>query len=743
MLRRRFLNRSASLLLLLLGTLSLAELIAQTFALSLDPMFPVFLSAFCLFFWFGANGRKRFFPALLLAGLTLYAAFRLYSEDFREELVDLIEQIGGVYYGYFSGIGDDLPEPAYDHTALMLAFFFPLVYYFSQALTSARSRIFLVLLVHLPLTLACLSVTGSPEPITIFLLGLFAALLLVSGSVYTDDSGRGGVLWAAILPSAAVVLLCLLLADPVHYSFDEEDVARSQRFDRVSQMLTRIVNEGHGEASVQTPVPTEKPESPLTIMSGHWSVRNSRLNLSEGNRRTDDERVVLRVTAETSDCLYLRRCSFGDYTGTSWLLAEDGAGFSSLSFAALAAANEAARQEISISIADRSDLMLIPYFSPVAVDGDSYVRLDGSRDYTLGCYVVGDEIFSLSLSGAAAGREREYRSYAYAHFTELPETTRASAERILENAGISPGDEELIWEIAALVRGSGRYDLKTPAYPSDDYAIYFLTQAHQGYCIHFATAAAVLYRAAGIPARLTDGYLITTKAGETVDVRQGDQHAWVEVYLDGLGWVPVEATGHAGFFEDSGNEELPSPFSPEEEKLTEPVITPEPMPEPTPGRTAEPVTRPKETPPTETRPVISSEPGDETPTEPGTAAPVGTEEEKVFHLPRWLLSIPAALLIFCLRELLLLLRKRRVFQKNRRKAAIAVWREARHLYRRESDIPDEIQSCAERAAFGRDAPDSAQLQKARECLRGLERSARENPSLRTRLRLILFGRIFR
>ena len=41
-----------------------------------------------------------------------------------------------------------------------------------------------------------------------------------------------------------------------------------------------------------------------------------------------------------------------------------------------------------------------------------------------------------------------------------------------------------------------------------------------------------------------------TEAGEWTEITLKDAHAWVEVYLDGIGWVQVEVTGGAA---DGGN----------------------------------------------------------------------------------------------------------------------------------------------------------------------------------------------
>lgn len=113
--------------------------------------------------------------------------------------------------------------------------------------------------------------------------------------------------------------------------------------------------------------------------------------------------------------------------------------------------------------------------------------------------------------------------------------------RLAADAGISAGDDA-VNRVASYIMNSAEYDLNVSGFDTDDYAVYFLTEAKRGYCTHFATAAAVMYRALGIPARVVDGFAFTTVAGSYVDVRRSDEHAWVEVYIDGLGWLPVEVT---------------------------------------------------------------------------------------------------------------------------------------------------------------------------------------------------------
>jgi transglutaminase-like putative cysteine protease len=65
-----------------------------------------------------------------------------------------------------------------------------------------------------------------------------------------------------------------------------------------------------------------------------------------------------------------------------------------------------------------------------------------------------------------------------------------------------------------------------------------------GFCGHFASAYAMMMRAAGVPARIVTGYLggEWNPAGGYLIVRQSDAHAWTEVWLEGSGWTRIDPT---------------------------------------------------------------------------------------------------------------------------------------------------------------------------------------------------------
>ena len=72
----------------------------------------------------------------------------------------------------------------------------------------------------------------------------------------------------------------------------------------------------------------------------------------------------------------------------------------------------------------------------------------------------------------------------------------------------------------------------------------FLFSNRAGFCAHYASSFAFVMRAMEIPARIVAGYQggeINPATGH-ITVRQYDAHAWVEVWLEGEGWVSIDPT---------------------------------------------------------------------------------------------------------------------------------------------------------------------------------------------------------
>ena len=82
----------------------------------------------------------------------------------------------------------------------------------------------------------------------------------------------------------------------------------------------------------------------------------------------------------------------------------------------------------------------------------------------------------------------------------------------------------------------------------EDFAKWFFEDKKSGYDVQYAAAAVMMFRYYGIPSRYVEGYLLTPETvnnagnSEQITVSQKYAHAWPEIYLDGMGWIPVEVT---------------------------------------------------------------------------------------------------------------------------------------------------------------------------------------------------------
>ncbi len=159
----------------------------------------------------------------------------------------------------------------------------------------------------------------------------------------------------------------------------------------------------------------------------------------------------------------------------------------------------------------------------------------------------------IKLSKKMTEDELRLRTYAYNNCLGIPETFTAH-EAFFE--GLYSSDKAMIAEyIKSELSKNYEYTLDSGKKPfGSDFAQWFLTQNRKGSCTHFASAAVLLFRSKGIPARYCEGFVIKSEdiasfqdsADEngyvTVSVPDNRAHAWAEIYVDGYGWLCFETT---------------------------------------------------------------------------------------------------------------------------------------------------------------------------------------------------------
>lgn len=140
---------------------------------------------------------------------------------------------------------------------------------------------------------------------------------------------------------------------------------------------------------------------------------------------------------------------------------------------------------------------------------------------------------------------RELSRTANAWYSRLPEGSNPRTRRLATEMRTSSGSDEAYFRdvLAMFNEQEFYYTLQPPALGSDP-VDRFLFGTRRGFCEHYASAFAVMMRAAGIPARIVLGYQggEMNRFGRYMIVRQSDAHAWTEIWLPGRGWLRVDPT---------------------------------------------------------------------------------------------------------------------------------------------------------------------------------------------------------
>jgi len=124
---------------------------------------------------------------------------------------------------------------------------------------------------------------------------------------------------------------------------------------------------------------------------------------------------------------------------------------------------------------------------------------------------------------------------------ELEAAARPLAERIFPRCRTPV---EKISAVETYLRESASYGLDFQVPTGREPLEYFLTDRPPAHCEMFASAAVVLLRAGGVPARYVTGFVVQERSryGDYWLARYRDAHAWAEAYDADRGWVIVEAT---------------------------------------------------------------------------------------------------------------------------------------------------------------------------------------------------------
>lgn len=276
--------------------------------------------------------------------------------------------------------------------------------------------------------------------------------------------------------------------------------------------------------------------------------------------------TVLRYSTDSDLPVYLRVLTVSDFEGEDWAPSdtEETADIEApIAPAGLGEAVPRETEEVDVSVETlRSRWLPVPYpVSELSGVGEGWLQdvQDGSirgdattragDEYEVQALRLEPDPQQLLDAPVPTGFER-YLSLP----EDVPEIVRSTAAEVTAEA-VTAYDRARA--LQTFFRSSEfRYSEDTPAeegYDGDGVGVLsaFL-EVREGYCVHFASAMAVMARELGIPSRLAIGYqpgsVVPSPGSDLTSyrVQSSDLHAWPELYFEGVGWLPFEPTPSRG-----------------------------------------------------------------------------------------------------------------------------------------------------------------------------------------------------
>ena len=348
----------------------------------------------------------------------------------------------------------------------------------------------------------------------------------------------------------------------------------------VSFLLVGVIVAGIAAISLQTGTMQTLSQNAKDALH-HWRYEKAEEVLPEGDlsepvTKTESTDTILSVTADTAQTLYLRGFVGDSYENGVWSALDTEAaaeekdlfywlhqsGFYPQSQLAMAARLMGNYQSGSVSVQNLAGCSLYRYkpctvlseraglaknrIQPSAVETNG---LRGERGYSY--ETVSDaqtllpELLDFLQNDTSDGvksylqMESAYREFVYSYALTVPAEFRAQLGAVLDQCCESYGPADSLTKEQAQTAALAFLEL---CFDGSDTIALPLADTADSTTYQYATVAALALRYYGIPARYVEGYTVKAAENEPMNVDASAAGAWVEVYQDGIGWLPLALT---------------------------------------------------------------------------------------------------------------------------------------------------------------------------------------------------------
>lgn len=479
------------------------------------------------------------------------------------------------------------------HIILVCAMFISLIFYM---LTFCAGKGWIMVLVSVPFLIMSPIYDIDIELLDLFLLGLFFVGSYTVGNVHNPSKRKkrkvhrlsASERMSAGGSGAAILMALFLVFSILAYTF------ATPRLDNLYEIPMTV------ESIVQQAI------------SSVVNVEPDNGNVNKGNNYSFGQKHLEIVTSQQpKDAVYLKNYTGGYYNNGRWNTVNENSFFSNMqdgNYYSMICNNPYYILQFVLEESDVMDINVrsykslmtgtcVPVLSQKTGSENGYTTYQG---YNLSDFL---SVLDTVSAGGFDDLLGEYGAYAESTYMYVPEDKIPRIVELCNTSGVRKGNYTAATNfIISTLNEMTTYTTSPGNAPSGvDIAEYFLFDSGKGFCQQYATTAALMYRLLGLPSRYVTGYMVTpsdfhknSDGTYTAIATDEKAHAWVEVYVDGTGWIPTEVTFSQDEIDQGGSTAVDN-NNPTEEPTSEEATT-EPTENTTePSDLTEPTTEPNNT----------------------------------------------------------------------------------------------------------------------------------------------------
>lgn len=479
------------------------------------------------------------------------------------------------------------------HIILVCAMFISLIFYM---LTFCAGKGWIMVLVSVPFLIMSPIYDIDIELLDLFLLGLFFVGSYTVGNVHNPSKRKkrkvhrlsASERMSAGGSGAAILMALFLVFSILAYTF------ATPRLDNLYEIPMTV------ESIVQQTI------------SSVVNVEPDNGNVNKGNNYSFGQKHLEIVTSQQpKDAVYLKNYTGGYYNNGRWNTVNENSFFSNMqdgNYYSMICNNPYYILQFVLEESDVMDINVhsykslmtgtcVPVLSQETGSENGYTTYQG---YNLSDFL---SVLDTVSAGGFDDLLGEYGAYAESTYMYVPEDKIPRIVELCNTSGVRKGNYTAATNfIISTLNEMTTYTTSPGNAPSGvDIAEYFLFDSGKGFCQQYATTAALMYRLLGLPSRYVTGYMVTpsdfhknSDGTYTAIATDEKAHAWVEVYVDGTGWIPTEVTFSQDEIDQGGSTAVDD-NNPTEEPTSEETTT-EPTENTTePSDLTEPTTEPNNT----------------------------------------------------------------------------------------------------------------------------------------------------